>query len=115
MSMFGKDTRTKKSAEDMKRYVFEAPKTQLEKPTEPKYVFCPAARVSVLAENEAQAKRLAEEKLAEAFAGTGVILGEPRLTESYPQPEDWSYGYGADRKSGRTGSIGDLTGKNVIR
>jgi hypothetical protein len=28
---------------------------------------------------------------------------------------DWSYGYGDERKSGATASLGDLVGNNTIR
>lgn len=99
----------------MKKYVFEAEKTQWEKPTEGKYVFCAPARVSVFAESEDQAKKLAGQKLKAEYAGTGVILGEAALVESFSQPVDWSYGYDDARRTGRTDSIGDLVGKNVIR
>ena len=36
----------------MKKYYCEAQKKQLEKPTEPKYVFCTTAKCFVLAEND---------------------------------------------------------------
>lgn len=97
------------------KYIFEADKRQLEKPTEPKYVSCAPARVSVYAGSEAEAKTLALKAFREKFAGTGVVLGEAVLVESHAAPEDWSYGYGASRKSGRTGTLGDLVGKNIIR
>lgn len=36
----------------MKKYIFEAAIKQWEKPTEPKYVFCPEGRIGVFAETE---------------------------------------------------------------
>lgn len=99
----------------MKKYYFEAAKKQLEKPTEPKYLFCTTAKTWVVAENEAEAKTLAAAKLQEKYHGAGVVLGEPVLTKSAELPVDWSYGYGDARKSGATASIGDLVGNNVIR
>ena len=102
-------------ARPLTKYIFEADKCQLEKPTERKYVLCAPARVSVYAASEAEAKTLALKAFRQKFAGTGVILGEASLIESYAAPEDWSYGYGSGRKSGKTGTLGDLVGKNVIR
>ena len=40
----------------MKKYYCEAQKKQLEKPTEPKYVFCTTAKCFVLAENDDDAR-----------------------------------------------------------
>ena len=99
----------------MKKYYFEAQKKQLEKPTEPSYVYCAAAKCLVLAENEAEAAAMAEKKLAEKYYGTGVVLGKPVLAKCVELPADWSYGYGDGIKSGDTASIGDLVGNNVIR
>ena len=99
----------------MKKFVFEADKKQLEKSTEPKYMFCHTAKVTVCAESKSKAKKLAEEKLREINHGTGVVLSEPRFVASYDLPVDWSYGYGDDRKSGATKKIKNLTGNNVIR
>lgn len=99
----------------MKKYFFEAAKKQLEKPTEPNYVFCSTAKVIVCAENEAEAKTLATEKLCKKYNGTGVVLGEAKLTACRELPLDWSYGYGDERKSGDTASIGDLVGNHMIR
>jgi hypothetical protein len=38
-----------------------------------------------------------------------------KLVAEHDLPVDWSYGYGDERKSGRTGDIGDLVGDHVIR
>ena len=103
------------AAQPLTKYIFEADKCQLEKPTERRYVSCAPARVSVFAASEAEAKVLAKCFEREKFAGTGVILGEASLIESYAAPVDWSYGYGSGKKSGKTGTLGDLVGKNVIR
>jgi hypothetical protein len=105
----------KADAAALKKYTFEAPRVQWEKPTEPKYIFCRTATVTVLAENEAEAKALAEDKLKKEYAGTGMLLGEARLLGVVDLPVDWSYGYGNERKSGATASLGDLVGNNTIR
>lgn len=99
----------------MKKYYFQAQKKQLEKPTEPSYVYCAPAKCFVLAGNEAEAAVLAEKKLREMYHGTGVVLGKAELTKCAELPVDWSYGYGDERKSGDTASIGDLVGNYVIR
>ena len=99
----------------MKKYQFEAYRKQLEKPTEPKYIFNTTAKVFVIAQDEAEAKVLAEDKLREEYYGSGIALGEPILSGCWELPVDWSYGYGDDRKSGATETIGDLVGNNVIR
>ncbi len=99
----------------MKRYFFEADKRQLEKPTEPKYLFCAPAKTAVYAESEEEARALAAEKLRSAYAGTGRLLGEIRLMDIESLPVDWSYGYGDARKSGDTDSIGDRIGGHLIR
>jgi hypothetical protein len=99
----------------MKKYTFEAPKRQWEKPTEPKYVFCAPARLSVVAENPQEAQEKAAQRFQEEYAGTGVLLGDMKLVAEHDLPVDWSYGYGDERKSGRTGDIGDLVGDHVIR
>ena len=99
----------------MKKYFYEAQKKQLEKPTEPLYVSCAPARCWVLAEDEAEAVVKAAAKLDEKYHGTGTILGTPVLTKVSELPVDWSYGYGDDRRSGDTASIGDLVGNYVIR
>lgn len=99
----------------MKKYIFEVDKIQWEKPTEPKYIFCAPAKAAVIAESEAEGKALAEAELRARFYGSGVLLGQVRLSASYDLPVDWSYGYGDDRRSGLTGQIGDLAGNNVIR
>ena len=46
----------------MKKYFFEVDKKQLEKPTEPKYVFCAPARVWAVAETEDEARAIAADK-----------------------------------------------------
>lgn len=99
----------------MKKYVYEAAKRQLEKPTEPLYMFCPTAKVTVYAGTEEEARVLAEAKLHELHDGTGVVLSEANFVRCDELPVDWSYGYGDERKSGDTASIGDLVGNHVIR
>ena len=84
----------------MKKYVFEAAKKQWEKPTEPKYVFCPFAQVTVLADSDEEALEKADKKLREEFHATGFLLGETRLVESYELAVDWNYGYGDGRLAG---------------
>ncbi len=99
----------------MKKYYFQAQKKQLEKSTEPCYVCCAPAKCFVFAESEAEAAVLAEKKLTGQYYGTGTVLGKPVLTKCAELPVDWSYGYGDERKSGDTASIGDLVGNHVIR
>ena len=99
----------------MKKFYYEAQKKQLEKPTEAAYVSCATAKTWVVAETEAEAAVLAAKKLHEKFDGSGVVLGAVVLTKSADLPVDWSYGYGDERKSGCTCSIGDLCGNYVIR
>ena len=86
----------------MKKYYFEANKKQLEKPTEPLYVFCAPARVWAVAETEEEARAAAAEKLNAKYHGTGALLDDEhlRLTKSADLPVDWSYGYGEDRGTG---------------
>ena len=78
----------------MKKYVFEATKKQWEKPTELKQYFVRCAAVTVYAENEDEAKKLAEDKLRREYLGTGTILGEVRFVRCDELPADWNYGYG---------------------
>ncbi len=99
----------------MKKYFFEAEKIQWEKPNEPKHVCSAAAMTAVIAASEAEAQTLAEAKLEREYYGTGCLLGPVKLTGCAELPADWSYGYGAERRSGPTAQIGDLVGKNVIR
>lgn len=99
----------------MKRYYFEADKKQWEKPTEPKYVFCATAKTDVYADDEQEARILAESKLRDAYHGTGVLLGEIRLVDVKPLPADWSYGYDEERQTGDTDSIPDRLVGHVIR
>ena len=84
----------------MKNYHFTAEKKQWEKPTEPKYVFCPPAAVTVAAETEEEARKLAEKKLRERYLGTGVLLGKLTLKSCTDPDCAWSYGYGEERRSG---------------
>ena len=84
----------------MKNYTFTAEKKQWEKPTEPKYEFCPPASVTVQAESEAEARVLAEARLREKYLGTGILLGQVKLAGSSAPAVDWNYGYGDDRGSG---------------
>ena len=84
----------------MKNYHFTAEKKQWEKPTEPKYVFCPPAAVTVTAETEEEARALAEAMLREEYYGTGVLLGQVKLSGITELAVDWNYGYGDDRGSG---------------
>ncbi len=99
----------------MKKYLFEAARFQLEKPTEPKSLFCTTAKAAVYAEDQASAQALAQEKLRKEYYGTGVRLGQVRYVAEYDLPVDWSYGYGSARKSGPTRELGDLVGNHVIR
>lgn len=78
----------------MKKYVFEAARRQLEKPTEPKYVFCTAARTVVLAETEEEAQLLAQRDLDKMYHGSGVALGALHCVSAEELPVDWDYGYG---------------------
>jgi hypothetical protein len=84
----------------MKKFIFEADKKQWEKPTEPKYVFCPPAKVSVYAETEAEAFALAEKEFKCKYAGTGFLLGTIRLAGSCDMAIDWNYGYGDSKGTG---------------
>ena len=85
----------------MKKYFFELDKKQLEKPTEPMYVFCAPARVWAMAESEEEARALALEKLNAKYHASGVYLGKDlRLTKAAELPVDWNYGYGDERLAG---------------
>ena len=85
----------------MKKYFFEVDKKQLEKPTEPKYVFCAPARVWAVAEDEDAARAAALEKLRAKYHGTGTLLGcDLRLTKAVEEAVDWNYGYGDGRLDG---------------
>ena len=99
----------------MKKYFFEASKTQLEKPTEPKYIFCSTAKTYVTAENENDARALAEKKLGEEFYGSGTGLFNMRLVKTVDLPTDWNYGYGDNRKPGTAGAMAELVSQSVIR
>lgn len=85
----------------MKKYFFEADKKQLEKPTEPMYVFCAPARVWVLADSEEEARAAALEKFRAEYLGTGTLIGQKlRLTKVADAVTDWSYGYGDECRAG---------------
>ena len=99
----------------MKRFVFEASKAQLEKPTEPKYVFCTTARSIVLAETEEEARLLAERDMRKMYRGSGVALGEARCVSVDELPEDWNYGYGDGRRAGSDDDKAGLIARYVIR
>lgn len=99
----------------MKKFFYEAQKKQLEKPTEPLYVSCAKAVCSVVADSETEAVVLAERKLREQYAGTGVALGKPALTKAVDLPVDWNYGYGDSRGTGTAADMEALKGQYVIR
>ena len=99
----------------MKKYYCEAQKKQLEKPTEPKYVFCTTAKCFVLAENDDDARVKAVAEFREMYHGTGAVLGEIRITKSVELPVDWSYGEGEDAKPGDQAAMDQLIAHNVIR
>ena len=85
----------------MKKYFFEVDKKQLEKPTEPLYVFCAPARVWAIADSEEEARAAALEKLRAKYHGTGTLLGRDlRLTKVTDAAVDWNYGYGDERRDG---------------
>lgn len=85
----------------MKKYFFEVDKLQLEKPTEPKYLFCAPARIWVTAPDEDEARALAAEKLRGQYHGTGTLTGRDlRLTKAVDLAVDWNYGYGDERLTG---------------
>ena len=85
----------------MKKFFFEVDKKQLEKPTEPKYVFCAPARVWACGETEEEARAAAIKKLREKYHGTGTLLGQDlRLTKTANAPVDWNYGYDGERAEG---------------
>lgn len=85
----------------MKKYFFEVDKLQLEKPTEPMYMFCAPARAWVVAASEDEARALAAEKLRREYYGSGTLTGkELRLTKAVELAVDWSYGYGDERLTG---------------
>lgn len=76
----------------MKKYFFEVDKKQLEKPTEPKYVFCAPARVWSMAESEEEARAEALRKLREKYHATGTLLGSDLwLTKEAEIPSGWNY------------------------
>ena len=85
----------------MKKFYFELDKKQLEKPTEPMYVFCAPARAWAIAETEEEARAAAMAKLQAKYHGTGMYLGKDlRLVKSAELPADWNYGYGDERAEG---------------
>ena len=84
----------------MKKYIYEANRRQLNRPTEPLHIFCPAARTAVYAETEEEALALAKQKLRKQYLGSGILLGEVRLVKSVDLAIDWNYGYGEGRGTG---------------
>ena len=99
----------------MKKYVFEATKKQWEKPTELKQYFVKPASVIVYAETEEEAKKLATEKLACQYHGSGTILGKARFVRCDELPVDWSYGYDDKCIPGDKTAIERIVAHNVIR
>ena len=99
----------------MQKYYCEAQKKQLEKPTEPKYVFCTTAKCFVLAENEDEALENAAAEFREMYHGTGAVLGQIRITKSAELPVDWSYGEGEAAMVGNEAAMEALIRHNVIR
>ncbi len=99
----------------MKKYIFAAYKKQLEKPTEPLHVFAQSTKCSVLAENEQEAYKLAEKKMAEINNYGGIVLGKVKLIATAELPVDWNYGYGDERKEGTCCDKKELCKKYVIR
>lgn len=99
----------------MKKYVFEAAKGQLEKPTEPKYLFCTTAKTILFAESEDEARVLAENDLRRMYYGTGVALGEAKCVSCTDLPVDWSYGYGDARGTGTAEEKAALATRYMIR
>lgn len=99
----------------MKKFYFEASRAQLEKPTEPKYVFCTTAKTFVCAETEAEARALAERKLEAEYFGSGTGLYGLRLVKTAELPVDWSYGYGDGRRPGGSDATAGLISQSVIR
>ncbi|MBP5166471.1 MAG: hypothetical protein ILP09_04355 [Oscillospiraceae bacterium] len=97
----------------MKYYHFTAGRKQWEKPTEPKAVFCPPAEVTVSAETEEEARKLAEKKLCERYYGTGVLLGELKFKNCTEPAADWNYGYGDERRSGTAEDLAALRRDNT--
>ena len=86
----------------MKKYFFEADRKQWEKPTEPKYLFCAAARTWAIAETEEEARTIALRKLCDKYHATGLLVDDThlRLTKAVELVEDWNYGYGDGRGTG---------------
>ena len=99
----------------MKKYYYEAQKKQLEKESEPFYICCSKTRCWVIAEDEAEAEKLAYAELRAKNHATGAVFGKLVMTKCVELPVDWSYGYGENRKSGCTACVGDLVGNDVIR
>ncbi len=99
----------------MKRYYFEADRKQWEKPTEPDYLFCTTAKTDVYADNEEEARMLAEVKLHSFYDDSGILLDNIRLVDIFDVPADWSYGYGEEYQSGPTAGITDTIGRDIIR
>ena len=100
----------------MKKYYFEADRTQWEKSTEPNYRFCAPLQTFVYAETDEEARALAKEKLHALALGTGYrLLGEARMISSHDQPIDWNYGYGDERGTGTPEDKAALLTNNLGR
>lgn len=87
--------------EKLKKYVYESDIQRREKPMEYKYMFAKPCAVTVYAENEEHALKLATGAIKTRLYQTGILpVGEPRLVRVDDLPVDWSYGYGDERVAG---------------
>jgi hypothetical protein len=97
----------------MKKYVFEAKKKLLDRPSQPNYLFAPPASVTFIADDETTALERADKALTEQYLGTGVLLSDLHLVRCDELPVDWNYGYGDERVWGD--DITDMVGNAQIR
>ncbi|MBR6952173.1 MAG: hypothetical protein IKH56_10680 [Oscillospiraceae bacterium] len=97
----------------MKKYVYEANRTQWEKPNEPKSVFNRTATTTVIAENEKEAEALACRNLRSKYHGTGIILSDMKKVAEFELAVDWNYGYGDERGTGSAEEKEALTRANT--
>ena len=97
----------------MKKYIYEADRTQWEKPNVPKSVFNRPASVTVTAENEKEAEALACRALRYRYHGTGVILSGLKKVAEVGLAVDWNYGYGEESGSGSAEDREALTRANT--